>query len=289
MPATILTQEIATLRHLALGGDKLAHAIVVVFDALRAEGKEFTIVKAATTANRALSGLTNTVLDGQTPVDGDVVLVKSNTDAKENGLYVTHAGAWTRLTNYNNEPVLAPGMHVFVRLGSTLAGTLWACSSTSVVVGTDNITFTQFTGGAIAPGAVTVTELAAAAVTAPKLAVAVAAAVPGTATITLAAASGGHIDATVQLKDINGVNLAVKASFIAWVSDVAAGVATSHTPTTTAQSGVLLASITANKVLQVVSDATGAAVIRVADTGQTYKLNVAIGNSIVTSADIVLA
>lgn len=157
--AIVLTQEMAHLRHLAQGGDKSAHAIVAVFDALRSEGKEISIARAATTANRTLSGLTSTVLDGQTPDDNDVILVKSQTDAKENGLYLAHTGTWERLKNYNNEYVLTPGMLVYVRLGTTLTTTMWVCTSTTTVVGTDDINYSQFLGAAVSASSIVPTGI----------------------------------------------------------------------------------------------------------------------------------
>ena len=54
----------------------------------------------ATTANITLSG-TQTI-DGVAVVAGDRVLVKNQTNAAQNGIYVVSAGAWTRATDFDS-------------------------------------------------------------------------------------------------------------------------------------------------------------------------------------------
>jgi phage-related tail fiber protein len=66
-------------------------------DALVAEGvKPIAPVKAATTANTALSGLLE--IDGITLTNGQRVLVKNQATASQNGIYTASATAWTKVT-----------------------------------------------------------------------------------------------------------------------------------------------------------------------------------------------
>lgn len=51
-------------------------------------------VRLATTANHALTGLT--AIDGVTPVANDRILVKDQSTASANGIYVAAAGVWSR-------------------------------------------------------------------------------------------------------------------------------------------------------------------------------------------------
>ena len=93
--------------------------------------------------------------DGVTLSVGDRILVKSQTDAKQNGIYdVTNIGGasskWviTRSADADNNPAgeVAGGDFTFVTEGSTNANTGFILSSPSgsAVLGTDNINYTQF-------------------------------------------------------------------------------------------------------------------------------------------------
>lgn len=138
------SNDLAQLRSWASRGDKMAALLIRAFDTGRASDKEVHLARAATTANRAsLSGLTNTVLDGITPAADDLILVKAQTDPKDNGLYLAASGAWTRLKDDQGADVIRPGMIVQIREGNTLADTMWSCTSNATVVGTNNIVFAQ--------------------------------------------------------------------------------------------------------------------------------------------------
>ena len=98
----------------------------------------------ATTGNITLSG-TQTI-DGVAVIAGDRVLVKSQSTASANGIYVVASGAWTRSTDADiwNELVSA---FVFVEKGSTLADTGWVCTvDAGGTLGTTAITWAQFSG-----------------------------------------------------------------------------------------------------------------------------------------------
>jgi hypothetical protein len=109
-------------------------------------------VKAATTANITLSG-TQTV-DGVALVATDRCLVKDQSTAANNGIYVVAAGAWTRATDTDiwNELVSA---YTFVEEGTVNADTGWICTvNQGGTLGTTAVTWTQFSGaGQVTAGA----------------------------------------------------------------------------------------------------------------------------------------
>lgn len=99
-------------------------------------------VKAATTANITLSG-TQTI-DGIALVATDRVLVKNQSSASANGIYVVAAGAWSRATDMDAWAEV-PNAYVFVEQGSTQADTGWVCTSDSGgTLNTTAINWTQF-------------------------------------------------------------------------------------------------------------------------------------------------
>lgn len=106
-------------------------------------------VRAATTANRTLSGLTNTSLDGVTPIAGDRILVKNQTTTSQNGIYIAASGSWTRATDMDAWAEV-PSATVAVEEGTTLADTIWICTSNSGgTIGSTAITFIQFSGASV--------------------------------------------------------------------------------------------------------------------------------------------
>lgn len=109
-------------------------------------------VKAASTANLTLSG-TQTV-DGIALVANDRVLVKDQSTASANGIYVVAAGAWTRATDMDAWTEV-PTAYTFVEQGTTQADTGWVCTADQGgTLGTTSITWTQFSGaGQVIAGA----------------------------------------------------------------------------------------------------------------------------------------
>lgn len=99
-------------------------------------------VRAATTGNITLSG-TQTV-DGTALVDGDRVLVKAQTTASQNGIYVVHAGAWTRSTDADTSAKVTAGMFCFVEEGTTNGATGWNLLTRGATLGTTSLVFGQF-------------------------------------------------------------------------------------------------------------------------------------------------
>lgn len=101
--------------------------------------------RVATTANITLSG-TQTI-DGIAVAAGERVLVKNQSTASQNGIYVVAAGAWTRATDFDATADLADGAFVFVEEGTANADTGWVLSTDgAITVGTTALTFVQFSG-----------------------------------------------------------------------------------------------------------------------------------------------
>lgn len=110
-------------------------------------------VRAATTTNIASLNGTMTI-DGVALAAGDRVLVKDQTIASENGIYVVSAGAWTRATDMDESDEFASAF-TFVEEGTVNADSGWVCTTDeAVTVGTTPITWAQFSGaGSIEAGA----------------------------------------------------------------------------------------------------------------------------------------
>jgi len=103
-------------------------------------------VRAATTANITLSGLRT--VDGVVLAAGDRVLVKNQTEGKENGLYVVAAGAWSRTSDADTSAEVTSGLVVAVEQGSTQADTIWQMiTDAPIVLGTTALTFRDITDG----------------------------------------------------------------------------------------------------------------------------------------------
>lgn len=114
------------------------------------------------TLTKATSGAIGTI-DGVSVSTGNRILVKSQTDAKENGIYtVTAVGdgstAWqlTRATDADNNPAgeMANGDFCFVTSGTANGGYGYINSSTTnpIVIGTDNITYAVFNAAQVVTG-----------------------------------------------------------------------------------------------------------------------------------------
>jgi len=105
-------------------------------------GTVFNNVERATTGNITLSG-TQTI-DGLSSVNGSRYLVKSQTTAAENGIYLAAAGAWTRTTDLDADAEAILDSYVRVTSGSANAGKYFYISAKSGTFGAGgNITWTQ--------------------------------------------------------------------------------------------------------------------------------------------------
>lgn len=102
-------------------------------------------VRAASTGNLTLSGAQT--VDGVAVVAGDRVLVRQQTTASQNGIYVAAAGAWVRATDFDaNSEVL--GASCFVSEGTSLGNTVWVMTTDGpVTLSTTPLVFTQTNAG----------------------------------------------------------------------------------------------------------------------------------------------
>lgn len=101
--------------------------------------------RGASTAN--IAALTGTMtLDGVALIAGDRVLVKNQTTASANGVYVVAAGAWARATDCATAAQLV-NMAIYIEEGTTQADTGWVMTTNApITVGTTNLVYVQFTG-----------------------------------------------------------------------------------------------------------------------------------------------
>ena len=107
-------------------------------------------VVATTTANGTLSSAfaNGESIDGVTLQTGDRILIKNQSTASQNGIYnVQASGAPSRTTDMGTGSNAA-GAFVFVEQGTVNAENGFTCTSDtgSAVVGTNNLTFAQFSG-----------------------------------------------------------------------------------------------------------------------------------------------
>jgi hypothetical protein len=101
--------------------------------------------KVATTANITLSG-TQTI-DGVSVSADDRVLVKNQSTASENGIYICAAGSWSRSSDMAAGSDAA-GASFFIEQGTVNGDLGYVCVSDkgSAVVGTNNLSFSIFSG-----------------------------------------------------------------------------------------------------------------------------------------------
>jgi len=103
-------------------------------------------VALSTTEDISLNN-TTTFIDGVTVSNGDRILVKHQTDAKENGIYVVSATGWSRSPDANSATNITPGMFTFIESGTVNSDTGWVLSTDgTIVVGTTTLSFAQFSG-----------------------------------------------------------------------------------------------------------------------------------------------
>ncbi len=109
-------------------------------------------VLAATTGNVSLTAAPNSV-DGVALVLNARVLVKDQTTASQNGIYVVQTlgsganGVWVRAADADANNEVTSGLFTFVEAGSVNGSNAYVLSTTgAIVLGTTNLTFTQFSG-----------------------------------------------------------------------------------------------------------------------------------------------
>ena len=109
-------------------------------------------VKAASTANLTLSGAQT--VDGVSLVAGDRCLVKDQSTAANNGIYVVASGSWTRATDMDAWSEV-PGASTWVEQGTTNGDSGWVCTADQGgTLGSTSVTWTQNSGlGQVTAGA----------------------------------------------------------------------------------------------------------------------------------------
>lgn len=102
-------------------------------------------VAVATTANINLAVASDPgAIDGYTLQNGDRILLRAQTTAAENGIYVATTAidptSWVRASDFN-APSEIPGSYTVAEFGTLYQGVLFVCLSAPAVIGTDAINF----------------------------------------------------------------------------------------------------------------------------------------------------
>ena len=172
-------------------------------------------VRVATTADVDLTSSADPgAIDGVTLADGDRILLKDQTTAAENGVYdaVTAAdpSTWVRADDVDEDVEVDAGMFVFVSQGTESANQGFVLvSDDPLVVGTDDLQFTQFSGTGSQPGIYTSVSTQTGNYTAADGDLVLADASSGAFTVTLPAPSEGDAVAVKKIdSSANDVTIA---------------------------------------------------------------------------------
>jgi len=112
--------------------------------------------RVATTANITLSGEQS--IDGVTTTT-DRVLVKNQSTASQNGIYVSASGAWARSTDADASAEVTSGLYTFITEGTANGSTGFVLTTDDpITVGTTALTFSQFSGLAQLVGGTGITK-----------------------------------------------------------------------------------------------------------------------------------
>ncbi len=102
-------------------------------------------VKAATTSNITLSG-TQTI-DGVSVGIGDRVLVKNQSSANANGIYVVASGSWTRATDFDDSTEVTSAAAITVEQGTVNGDSSFILTTDgAITVGTTALNFSPLGG-----------------------------------------------------------------------------------------------------------------------------------------------
>ena len=103
-----------------------------------------TVMAASAGSNFVIAtGGVATLIDGQTPVAGKLYLLKDQTTATENGVYVAATGAWTRYEPFDIRATNNDTGLIFVANGAANQHTYWQQTTISPVIGTNALAFTN--------------------------------------------------------------------------------------------------------------------------------------------------
>lgn len=104
-------------------------------------------VYVASNVNIATALEAGQIIDGVTLTAGMRVLVNGQTNQSENGIYkIETSGAPSRALDFDTALEVASGDFIFVSLGNNYANTGWVQTLSPATIGTDPISFTQFSG-----------------------------------------------------------------------------------------------------------------------------------------------
>lgn len=99
---------------------------------------------ACSTANVDIATGGEMTIDGVSVSIGQLVFLKDQTDAKENGFYEVQSGAWNRYTGYTTSvPAAFKHKLVFVKAGTTNKGKVFYLNGDFEQIGTDELNFTE--------------------------------------------------------------------------------------------------------------------------------------------------
>lgn len=100
--------------------------------------------RAATTANIVLAGAQT--VDGIAVASGDRVLVKDQADAKQNGIYVAAASAWSRAPDFDGNRDVVTGTLIPVNSGAVSAGYIFRVTTANpIAIGASGLAFVPST------------------------------------------------------------------------------------------------------------------------------------------------
>lgn len=103
-------------------------------------------VRAATTASITLSGLQT--VDGIALATGDRVLVKSQSNAADNGIYLAGTTIWKRAADADENIEVTPGLTVVVENGVSQVDSIWQLITDGpIVLGSTPLIFQNITNG----------------------------------------------------------------------------------------------------------------------------------------------
>jgi hypothetical protein len=103
-------------------------------------------VVASSTANLASLASIGSSLDGVSLSNGDRVLLKDQSTASQNGIYVYTSGSLARSVDFNDSTEVNGGEYVFVKGGSLWGATAWVVTNAPATIGVSDIVFTQVAG-----------------------------------------------------------------------------------------------------------------------------------------------
>lgn len=171
------------------------------------------VVAATVGSNITLSGGAPSTLDGVSLSTSARVLVKDQTDPKQNGIYQVATlgsgsnGTWSRTTDADTGAELPTGSYVLVNGGTTLSSTSWVMNTPgTIVIGTSNIVWVLFSAVSNVPassitGTLVASQIAAGAITVGKFA----AGITPIEIVSTIPVSGNYEGRTVYLTTLDGL------------------------------------------------------------------------------------